>query len=189
MEPERLSAVIDRARSGEAVAFSELYRHLRPRIMGFCRQMLGSTTAAEDASSEIFLRIQRALGDYDATRPFEPYALTIAKRYCIDCLRRENVEHRVFQPPDEAIEAADAVTPSPLDAVLLAERKTLLRDALRRLPDRSRRVLTLRYLCELSYDEIAEAVGLGRNHVAVLILRAKVELRQHVESVMKETSR
>jgi hypothetical protein len=44
-------------------------------------------------------------------------------------------------------------------------------------------------MCELSYDEIAEALGPGRNHVAVLILRAKVELRLLVEAAMKETSR
>lgn len=189
MDEERLTTVIDRARSGEAVAFSELYRHLRPRIMGFCRHMLGSSTAAEDATSEVFMRIQRALGDYDSALPFSAYALTIAKRYCIDRLRHESVERRVFNATDEAPDAPDAVTPSPLDAVLLAERRELLHDALRRLPERSRRVLVLRYLCELSYDEIAESVGLGRNYVAVLILRAKVELRQHVEAAMKEKSR
>jgi RNA polymerase sigma factor (sigma-70 family) len=72
---------------------------------------------------------------------------------------------------------------------LLAERRELLHDSLRRLPERSRRVLVLRYLCELSYDEIAESLALGRNYVAVLILRAKVELREKVEAAMKEKSR
>ena len=189
MDEATLSAVVDRARRGEAVALNELYRHLRPRIMGFCQHMLGSTTAAEDATSEVFMRIPRALADYDSSRPFQAYALTIAKRYCIDRLRHENVERRTFQTREETPEVADAATPSPLDAVLLAERRALLHDALRQVPERSRRVLVLRYLCELSYDEIAEALGLGRNHVAVLILRAKVELRRRVEAGMKETSR
>jgi RNA polymerase sigma-70 factor, ECF subfamily len=151
--------------------------------------MLGSTTDAEDATSEVFLRLQGALREYDTTVPLQAYALTIARRHCIDRLRHENVKQRVLQAPYDETEAADQATPSPLDAVLLAERRTLLHDALRGMSERSRRVLVLRYLCELSYDEIGDAMGLGRNHVAVLVLRAKVELRGAVEAAMKEASR
>jgi RNA polymerase sigma-70 factor (ECF subfamily) len=186
MEQAALGAVIDRARGGEAAAFSELYRHLHPRVMGLCRHMMGTRAAAEDAASEVFLRLQRALADYDPTRPFPAYVLAIAKRHCIDKLRRQNLERRLFEAEADAPPIHDAVTPSPLDAVLQTERRDTVREALKKLTERQRQVLVLRYTCELSYDEIAEATGLGRNQVAVLIFRAKAALRQVLAPGRKE---
>jgi RNA polymerase sigma-70 factor (ECF subfamily) len=188
MEQAALGAVIDRARSGETAAFSELYRHLRPRVMGLCRHMLGSRAAAEDATSEVFLRLQRALADYDPARSFPAWILAIAKRHCIDRLRRANLERRLFEAEADAPPVQDAVTPSPLDAVLLAEKRDVVREALKKLPEKQRHVLVLRYTCELSYDEIAEATGLGRNQVAVLIFRAKAALRRVLEPGRREKS-
>lgn len=186
MEQAALGAVIDRARGGEAAAFSELYRHLHPRVMGLCRHMLGARAAAEDATSEIFMRLQRALGDYDPSRPFPAYVLAIAKRHCIDRLRRQSLERRLFEAEADAPPLEDAATPSPLDAVLRAETRDTVREALKKLPERQRHVLILRYTCELSYDEIAESTGLGRNQVAVLIFRAKAALRQVLVPGRKE---
>ncbi len=53
-----------------------------------------------------------------------------------------------------------------------------VRDAIARLPENYRMPLVLRYYGELSYDEIAQQLGLQRNYVAELIFRAKQELRR-----------
>jgi RNA polymerase sigma-70 factor (ECF subfamily) len=53
-----------------------------------------------------------------------------------------------------------------------------VRDAIGRLPENYRVPLVLRYYSELSYDEIAQQLGLKRDYVAVLLLRAKQELRR-----------
>jgi RNA polymerase sigma-70 factor (ECF subfamily) len=76
-----------------------------------------------------------------------------------------------------AVEVAGS-EPSPLGAVLSTEERMQVRDAIARLPENYRVPLILRYYGELSYDEIAQQLGLQRNYVAALIFRAKQELRR-----------
>ncbi len=85
----------------------------------------------------------------------------------------------IVEGEDEAavIEAASS-EPSPLGAVLSTEERAQVRDAVARLPENYRVPLVLRYYGELSYDEIAQQLGLQRNYVAALLFRAKQELRR-----------
>ena len=73
---------------------------------------------------------------------------------------------------------APSAQPSPLGAVMSKEERAQVQNAIARLPENYRLPLTLRYYSELSYDEIAQQLDLERNHVAVLIFRAKQELRR-----------
>ena len=68
--------------------------------------------------------------------------------------------------------------PSPLSAVISTEQRAQVRDTIARLPQNYRVPLVLRYYGELGYDEIAQQLGVQRNHVATLIFRAKQELRR-----------
>jgi RNA polymerase sigma-70 factor (ECF subfamily) len=181
MEESELLAVVHRARQGDAEAFADLYQRFARRVFGLCRHMLGSTQAAEDAVSEVFLRLQRSMQSYDASLPFPRWLLSVASHYCVDLLRRRRVERRLFATDEAAMEGEDqeaAKSPSPLSEALAMERQERLRTAIARLPDRYRTVLVMRYYGEMSYDEIAAQLGLPRNHVATLILRGKQELRR-----------
>lgn len=77
--------------------------------------------------------------------------------------------------------AAPSAEPSPLGAVIGKEERERVRDAIAGLPDSFRLPLVLRYYSELSYDEIALQLGLQRNNVAILIFRAKQELRRKLD--------
>jgi len=190
MDQARMAEVLRRARAGEAEAFAELYRHFFRRVFGLCRHLLGSAEAAKDATSEVFLRVQQAMGSYDNTLAFPRWLLSIASHYCLDQLRRRRVERRVFEEPEAEHEAREATAlaagPSPLGELLAAEQRAAVRAAVARLSERYRVALALRYDSELSYDEIASALGLSRNHVATLIFRAKQELRRALEPFRKE---
>jgi RNA polymerase sigma-70 factor (ECF subfamily) len=65
-----------------------------------------------------------------------------------------------------------------LGAVISAEERVRVRDAIARLPENYRVPLVLRYYGELSYDEIAQQLGLQKSYVAALIFRGKRALRQ-----------
>jgi RNA polymerase sigma-70 factor (ECF subfamily) len=86
----------------------------------------------------------------------------------------------IVEVEDGVVVEATSSEPSPLGAVIRMEERAQLRDAIAHLPENYRLPLVLRYYSELSYDEIAQQLGLRRNHVAVLILRAKQELRRKV---------
>ena len=78
-------------------------------------------------------------------------------------------------------EAAPAATISPLNELMAAERGHDVRHALSQLPEKYRVPLVLAYYNEMSYDEIAATLGLGRNHVATLIFRGKQQLREKLK--------
>jgi RNA polymerase sigma-70 factor, ECF subfamily len=183
MEGLGLETVIERAQGHDAEALGEIYRRYVRRVFGLCRYMLNSREGAEDATSEVFLKLQRSIGSYDDSIPFPRWLLRVAGNQCIDALRRRLRGLKVFVEGVEdgaaVIEAASS-EPSPLGAVISAQERAQVRDAIARLPENYRVPLILRYYGELSYDEIAQELGLERNYVAALIFRAKQELRRRL---------
>jgi len=178
MDEGRLSAVLGRAGSGDADAYAELFREFQPRVLALCRYLLGSFEDAEDAASEVFARLPRAMKTYDAALPFPKWLMSVASHHCVDQLRRRKVQQRIFDPPDERTPEAVAGQASPLEDLVSAEEQNVVRAAIAALPERSRLPLVLRYYNELSYDEIAATLSLSRANVATLIFRAKQELRE-----------
>jgi len=154
--------------------FADLYKAHLPRVLSLCRFLLNSSDAAEDAANEVFLRAQRASSSFDGNLPFSGWILGIASHYCVDLLRRRTTESRIFgSAQDEPV--AGGI--SPLGAVLMMERSNDVRQALEQLPDRYRVPIVMAYYNEWTYDQIAEALGLHRNHVATLIYRGKQQMR------------
>jgi RNA polymerase sigma-70 factor (ECF subfamily) len=182
MEGLGLESVVERAQIHDAEALGEIYRRYVRRVFGLCRYMLNSRESAEDATSEVFLKLQRSIESYDGSIPFPRWLLRVAGNQCIDALRRRQRGQKVFVEVEDGavvIEAASS-KPSPLGAVISAQEKAQVRDTIERLAENYRVPLVLRYYGELSYDEIAEELGLERNNVAALIFRAKQELRRRL---------
>jgi RNA polymerase sigma-70 factor (ECF subfamily) len=172
---------VERTRRGDREGLAELYRAFGPRVLGLCRQLLGSPEAAEDAKSDVFVRLPQVIDRYDPALPFDRWLLSVTSHRCLDLLRRRRLESRLFaaelEDADDRSIGSDP-GPSPLGAVLTDEARERVRDALLRLPERYRVVLALRYYGELGYDEIAGQLGVTRNHVAILMFRAKQTLRR-----------
>jgi RNA polymerase sigma-70 factor (ECF subfamily) len=182
MEGPDLESVIERARGHEAEALGEIYRRYVRRVFGLCRYMLDSRESAEDATGEVFLKLQSSIESYDGSIPFVKWLLRVAGNQCIDVLRRRQRGRQVIVEAEDGVAAVEAVSPepSPLGAVLGKEERAQVRDAIARLPENYRVPLVLRYYSELSYGEIAQQLGLERNYVAALIFRAKQELRRRL---------
>jgi RNA polymerase sigma-70 factor (ECF subfamily) len=180
MEGPDLESVIARAQGHDAEALGDIYRLYVRRVFGLCRYMLDSRESAEDAASEVFLKLQRSIESYDRSIPFHKWLLRVTANQCIDALRRRNRGRQVIVEVEDATMVVEASSsePSPLSAVLSTEERAQVRDAMGRLPENYRVPLALRYYSELSYDEIAQQLGLQRNYVATLIFRAKQELRR-----------
>ncbi|MBZ5681428.1 MAG: sigma-70 family RNA polymerase sigma factor [Acidobacteriia bacterium] len=180
MEGQDLESVIERAQGHDAEALGEIHRRYVQRVFGLCRYMLDSRESAEDATSEVFLKLQRSIGSYDGSIPFPRWLLRVAGNQCIDVLRRRRRGQQVIVEVEDGATVIEATSPerSPLGTVIRMEEKAQLQAAIARLPENHRVPLVLRYYSELSYDEIGQQLGLQRNNVATLIFRAKQELRR-----------
>ncbi|HYL94641.1 MAG TPA: sigma-70 family RNA polymerase sigma factor [Terriglobales bacterium] len=175
-ELQVLANCIARARSGSLEAWGELYRDFAGPIFRFCRRTMPTREDAEDATTEIFMKLREKIGMYDESRPFQAWLYKVAANHCWDLLRRrktrqdletEGVEEMPLEHPD----------PNVLDKLLEARSSKDMRAALAQLPARSRMALVLRYYSDMSYDEIADTLGVRRNFVGVVLLRARHQLR------------
>jgi RNA polymerase sigma-70 factor (ECF subfamily) len=174
---EALSEVITRAERGEGEAFGEIYRRFSRRIFSLSLHLLGSREDAEDATSEVFLKVRGALGRYDHSVPFGAWALSIAAHHCLDRLRRRRREGRLFEPEaDDALPVSPAA--SPLAELMADEERSAVARALKALPERYRLPLVLRYHAEMSYLDIAERLGTTREQVGIALFRGKERLRR-----------
>ena len=171
------SDALVRARSGNAEAWGELYRQYGAQIFRFCRRALPTKEDAEDATMEIFIKIRDKLGQYDATRPFTAWLYRVAANHCWDLLRRRRVRQDLETGEVENL-PLEHPDPGQLELVVRERSNQQVRRALDRLPARSRMALVLRYYSDLSYDEIAEALGIRRAFVGVVLLRARHQLRE-----------
>ena len=157
--------------------FEKLYMEFHPRVLGVCRRMLESRDEAQDAANDIFLRLPVALKSYDPAQPFSRWISRVAGNYCIDLLRKRRATSRVLETLDPGKPEPPAPGRSPFEQLVLKETSSSVRAALFDLPEHYLVPLLMRYFSDLSYDEIAETLGTSRAHIAVLIFRAKQQLR------------
>jgi RNA polymerase sigma-70 factor (ECF subfamily) len=168
---------IARARTGDADAWGVLYREYAPAIFRFCRRALPTREDAEDATMDVFMKLKDKLVQYDQSRSFTAWLYKVAANHCWDMLRRrktrqdketEDLENVPLEHPD----------PNQLDKLIEQRTSEEVRRALDKLGSRARMALVMRYYSDMSYDEIADALGVRRAFVGVVLLRARHELRQ-----------
>ncbi|MGB2640061.1 MAG: sigma-70 family RNA polymerase sigma factor [Candidatus Acidiferrum sp.] len=172
---------VARARAGDAEAWGEIYREMGPAIFRFCRRALPTREDAEDATMEIFSKLwEGKLSQYDESRSFSAWLYRVAANHCWDILRRRKIrqDKETEDVDDVPLEHPD---PNQLDRMIEQKTSEEVRHALDKLGARARMALVLRYYSDMSYDEIADALGVRRAFVGVVLLRARHELRQALE--------
>jgi RNA polymerase sigma-70 factor (ECF subfamily) len=185
LKPGRMSApgkkepteLIVRARTGDTQAWGELYREYAPAIFRFCRRAMPTREDAEDATMEIFMKLRDKLAQYDQSRSFTAWLYKVAANHCWDMLRRRRV--RQDKETEDVTEMPlEAPEPNQLEKLIEERTSEEVRRALDKLGLRARMALVMRYYSDMSYDEIADALGVRRAFVGVVLLRARHELRQ-----------
>src|SRR6202171_4750888 len=184
LRPGRMSApgitepteAIARARAGDTQAWGELFHDYAPAIFRFCRRALPTREDAEDATMEIFTKLRDKLGQYDRTRSFPAWLYKVAANHCWDILRRRKIrqDKEIDDLENVPLEHPD---PSQLDRLIEQRTSEEVRKALGTLGGRARMALVMRYYSDMSYEEIADALGVRRAFVGVVLLRARHDLR------------
>ncbi len=176
MSETELARLLSQVRAGDTDAWGELYRRYAPAMFRFCRRLLPAREDAEDATTEIFMKVRQKLGTYDSSRPFTAWLYKVASNHCWDTLRRRHIRQdlETGDVEDLPLEHPD---PNQLQRLEAEHSGKEVRDGLAKLPDRARAALVLRYFADMSYEEIAETLGVRRQFVGVLLLRARHQLR------------
>jgi RNA polymerase sigma-70 factor, ECF subfamily len=176
MSDADLAQLLSQVRAGDNDAWGELYRQFAPAIFRFCRRLLPAREDAEDATTEIFMKVRQKLGTYDSSRPFTAWLYKVASNHCWDTLRRRRIRQDLETGDVEAL-PLEHPDPSQLERLQAEHSSKEVRHGLAQLPDRARTALVLRYYADMSYEEIADTLGVRRAFVGVLLLRARHQLR------------
>ena len=176
MSAAELSDVLTQVRAGDSEAWGELYGQYAPAIFRFCRRVLPTREDAEDATTEVFMKVRQKLGTYDSSRPFTAWLYKVASNHCWDLLRRRRIRQDLETGDLETL-PLEHPDPDQLQQLQTEHDGKHVRAGLAKLPDRARMALVLRYYSDMSYDEIADTLGVRRAFVGVLLLRARHQLR------------
>jgi RNA polymerase sigma-70 factor (ECF subfamily) len=171
--PEQLyeQTLVIRSQLGDESAFTELLQRHGPRLLRFTERMLQSAPPSiADVSQEIWVAIFRALPRLTDPARFGPWAFRIARDRIYQEYRRRKIRAESTDeiPDADLAEAADRIT---------ADDAAALHHCLGSISPEHREALVLRFLEDMSYDEIARATGTSVGTIRSRIHYGKRALR------------
>lgn len=180
--------LVSRARTGDVGAFEALVRRYQRWVFTLALRMVGEPAEAEDMAQEIFLKAYRGLKGFKGASRFSTWLYSIASHHCLNHLqalrRRPSSPRRAAgvigassnDPPVAVDRIADGAPRA--DALLeRAERVRIVQAELAHLTEDHRIILVLRDIQGLSYEAIAETLGLELGTVRSRLHRARMEMK------------
>ena len=150
-------------------------------VLKVCQRFFQQREDAEDAASEVFLKLYRIVDKKDADVPFRPWVTRVAGRHCIDMLRHRKTEKKWCAAGVDVTQVPDHREASPFCQVQDREEHHLLRKQVIGLPDHYKLPLVLHYYKEMSYSAIARSLNKGLPAIKTTMHRAKQQLRRNLE--------
>jgi RNA polymerase sigma-70 factor (ECF subfamily) len=184
-----IDEVIERCLAGDQAAWEVIVRQHWRKVFNVAYKFVGKHDEAEDLTQDVFLKIFRSLHTFDRRANFQTWLISVSRNLCIDHYRSVRKERQTI---DRDVDAAD-LAPASHDAgpYSLAEHhdhRVLLRRALEFLAPPLRVAVLLRDIRELSYQEIAEQLGLPEGTVKSRINRGRLELVRQIRRLQEEGS-
>jgi RNA polymerase sigma-70 factor, ECF subfamily len=165
--------LLARARQGDLAAFETVVRRYQRRVYGVALRIVRAHDVADDVAQEAFVRAWRSLDRFELGRPFGPWVCRIAANLAVNHVRSPRAREEGLPEGYAETRSSD---PGPLGTVLDAEARQVLDEAVGGLSPEQRAVFVLRAEEEMSYEEIAGALGISQGTVMSRLFRARVRL-------------
>lgn len=181
------STMIERCKQGDLSAFDALVRQYEKQVYNFAYRMTGNYDDASDIATNTFVKVFNAIETYRGDASFTTWLFRIVTNLYLDERKRSKAHLNI--PLDEYIDLEESsvirqvedATPSPAEKLESVERCEALDQAVRCLPDYQRIMILLYHTQELSYEEIAQIVGLPIGTVKSRLNRARISLKEKLE--------
>jgi len=182
-------ATLERVRARDGEALGLLFERYFDAVYALVHRLLGDHAAAEDAASEVFLKVHRAAHQLDPGRDPAPWLMTIATNVCRDlwrsgAYRMSRRQAAALDDPSVAGQLTRAGD-GPEHEVISAERERLVQEALMQLPPPLRTAIVLHDWQGLSHQEVADALGLEHAAARKRYSRALSALARRLEGRLR----
>jgi RNA polymerase sigma-70 factor (ECF subfamily) len=175
-----------RFQEGDEAAFEELvHKHTRG-VLNLVFRYLADASRAEDVSQDIFVKVYRARMKYEPKAKFSTWLYRIAVNHCLNEIRARKSQPAVSAPVNDLLEQPSGEDP---DArISRSELQQAVKSAIDSLPENQRMAVILARYEDMSYDEIAETMGMSLEAVKSVLFRAKENLKQALSKYAGGTS-
>src|SRR5579884_1888868 len=179
--------LVARTLAGDRNAFRTLVERHYGAVYRLCRSILRHPEDAEDATQEVFLRAYEALSQFAGRGAFGAWLRRLTVNHCLNRAQRVSarVSARTYSLDLMAETLPASAESDPAAQVARAHDQARIRMELRELPPQQRAALGLRLLEGLSYEEIADIMGVPVNSVRSWLHRGRARLREALEEVVK----
>ncbi len=198
-EPFNEADWVRRAKAGELAAFEALTTRYERQVYSLALRLLRHPHDAEDVTQQTFLSVLEHLAGFREEARFSTWLMRIATHAALKVLRkRKGLDIVSLETPADEPGDPDAIPhprfiadwrQSPAQLVQQRETQRLLNEALARLDEKHRLVFLLRDVEGLSVKETADTLGLSQANVKVRLLRARLQLREHLTRALGDETK
>ncbi len=173
--------LVELAKEGDQKAYAELMKRYKDAIYFMLLKMINNKTDAEDLTMEAFSKAFKNLQQYSPNYAFSTWLFKIASNNCIDFLRKKrsniisldnNFGKEDKEGPAPQINVKDD-QPDPEEYLIKLQKSAMMRNVVKNLRPRYRKLIEMRYFSEYSYEEIADELNLPLGTVKAQLFRAR----------------
>jgi RNA polymerase sigma-70 factor (ECF subfamily) len=177
-------ALVRRAQRGDQAAFAELVTRHQRYVYNLAYRLLHDADEAQDLAQEAFVRAWQGLSGFRGEAKFTTWLYRIVTNLCYNRLaglRRQLLDTSLDEDENGPAALMLPANEEPVAVVEAAEGRAFLHRQVAALPAKYRLVITLFYLQEFSYEEIAQVLNLPLGTVKTHLFRARERLKRQLQ--------
>ena len=183
--------LILRLQRGDEWAFQLMVRRFRKKIFSIAFGITLDAEESQDIMQEVFLQVYRTIGDFRGDASLATWLYRITVNRSLNWKRRWARRFKWLHVSTDSTDGQPVVEPesdlpSPEIRVANAQTRRQIDNALKMLPDQARTVFVLREIEGLSYEEIADAIGIKLGTVRSRLFHARKRLKEILQPLMEE---
>jgi RNA polymerase sigma-70 factor, ECF subfamily len=181
------SDLVRLAQGGERTAYEELVRRWSARVLAVCHAKVRSAHTAEELAQEALLRGLRAIATLEDPAKFGPWLCGIASKVSLDWLKCGQARQVSLDAMSDGKAGAWVAQcgHSPDEAAARSDDQRRLLAAIATLPEPYREVILLYYYDDVTYRDVAEALGVSPATVNARLTKARALLRERLSGVQR----
>jgi len=177
-----VAQLVKRSLNGDIESFSELVKEYRQTVYALCYHRIGDFQNAQDLVQETFLKAYLSLSQLRDPDRFSSWLYRIATNNCNMWLRKRSQKTLSLKDPDKLQDTS----PSIYEGYHKRELEIKIKEALSRLSENNRLVITLHYLAGRSYDEMAEFLNLPLSTVKSRVHEGRKQLKEELINMVRK---
>ncbi|MFM2294789.1 MAG: hypothetical protein RLZZ350_1202 [Verrucomicrobiota bacterium] len=191
VQPDPDADLMLRVKRGDMAAFTQLVERWKQPVTNLVARTIRDENEAEDIAQNVFIQVHKSAARYEVSAKFTTWLFTIARNLCLNEIRRRSrhptdpLDAPAFADSDEPRQFPDNKTFAPDQAAVHGELADKIEEALASLPENQRTAILLFQKQDMSYEDIADVLGVSLSSTKSLIHRGRETLKERLKPYLR----